>query len=311
VSLGTWALAFGPFESDPWPFEKVCALAAADGYDGVEINGFRPHPHDEDLTTDRSCRQISVLLDDHGLAASGYAPDFSEHPPAEDPAGYLRRIDSAVAFCARLGIDMLRTDTVSPPAILAPDDRRRKVDRLVSTWRTAAERCRRSGVTLLWEFEPGFWLNRPSDTVEVVAAVDHPGFRVLFDTSHAFTSAVAGARHGAEPELLPGGTAEYARQLGEWIGHVHITDSDGTLHDGVTSNHLPLGTGDVEFLRTLEAASPSVVDLPWWTVDLCFCAEAAEAAGPAVPFVRDLIQQMTHAHGRSARPAPQERPVES
>ena len=61
---------------------------------------------------------------------------------------------------------------------------------------------------LVWEFEPGFWLNRPSEVLRLIEAVAHPTFRVLFDTSHAYTGAVGGARQGRDPELLGGGVEE-------------------------------------------------------------------------------------------------------
>ena len=42
LSLGSWAFTFGPFSNDPWPFSRVLEFIAEAGYDGVEINGFRP-----------------------------------------------------------------------------------------------------------------------------------------------------------------------------------------------------------------------------------------------------------------------------
>ena len=51
-SLGSWAFSFGPFENDPWDFDRFLAYAAEAGYDGIEINGFRPHPHPDDFGDD-------------------------------------------------------------------------------------------------------------------------------------------------------------------------------------------------------------------------------------------------------------------
>jgi sugar phosphate isomerase/epimerase len=50
LSLGSWAFSFGPFEDNPWPFSRVLQFAAEAGYDGIEINGFRPHPHPDRTT---------------------------------------------------------------------------------------------------------------------------------------------------------------------------------------------------------------------------------------------------------------------
>jgi sugar phosphate isomerase/epimerase len=189
-------------------------------------------------------------------------------------------------------IRLLRVDSVSPPALLARDDYERRFDRLVTTWAAAAERCARSGVTLVWEFEPGFWLNRPSEVVRTAQAVDHPSFRLLFDTSHAYTGAVAGARQGPEPETLVGGEVEYAALLAPYVGHLHLIDSDGSLHDDETSAHLPFGTGKVDFGGVLRALGPALDPLEWWGVDFCFCATTQADAPMGVPFVAALADAL-------------------
>ena len=286
ISFGSWAFAFGPFESDPWDFARVCRYVADAGYQGIEINGFRPHPHDEEYDSDAACAPLRGLLDDLGLGVSAYAPDFRSTPPAEVPLPvYLRRVTSTLAFCRRLGIETLRTDTVSPPGPVESE----RLDRLGTAWRAAADLAAKEGVRLVWEFEPGFWLARPSDVVGLVEAVDHPNFSVLFDSSHAYTTAVAGARQGAEPELLAGGVAEYAKLLGDRIGHVHLIDSDGSLHDQETSAHLPFGAGVIDFDDLVDALPDQAWQLPWWTVDFCFCPTTETDGRLAVPFVQRLL----------------------
>ena len=288
IAFGSWAFAFGPFSADPWPFDRLCRYAAEAGYDGVEINGFRPHPHDEDYD-DAKCADLAARIAGHGLGISAYAPDFTTVPPAEVPLDtYLDRLGSILAFCRRMGITTVRTDTVSPPTPLPPDEHERRFAHLVRAWRAAAERCADEGVTLVWEFEPGFWLNRPSEVIRLLAEIGHPGFRVLFDTSHAYAGAVAGARQGDPPELLVGGAVEYARLLAPWVGHLHLIDGDGSLHDDETSAHLPFGTGALDFGAVLAALRPGAFDLPWWTVDFCFCPTTDRDARTAVPFVRGL-----------------------
>ena len=65
--------------------------------------------------------------------------------------------------------------------------------------------------------------------------------RVLFDSSHAYMGAVIGARQTGDIETLPGGVTAYAEMLGDTIGHLHLIDSDGSLHDNETSTHTPFG----------------------------------------------------------------------
>lgn len=285
LSFGSWAFAFGPFESAPWDFGRICRYVADAGYQGVEINGFRPHPHDEDPRSARDWDDLRAVLEENDLEASGYAPDFHRTPPAEvDLDVYLARIDSTLAFCRQLSVPALRTDTVSPPGPVDADRWRR----LVTAWRAAAGRCADAGVQLLWEFEPGFWLNRPRDVRRLADEVDHPNFRVLFDTSHAYTGAVAGARQGPDPELLPGGVAEYAALLADHIGHLHLIDSDGSLHEDETSAHLGFGTGQVPFAEVLAALPAHGLDLDWWTIDFCFSPTTERDGRLAVPFVQQL-----------------------
>lgn len=298
VSFGSWAFSFGPFANAPWSFERLCEYAAEVGYDGVEINGFRPHPHFADYVTEGDYRELVELRDRLGIEYSGYAPDFNAVPPAVATTDdYLEAIAAALTFCRHLDIGILRVDTISGPEPLDSEVYESRFDHLASTWRQAAELCKRSSVVLVWEFEPGFWLNRPSEVLRMVRAVDHPNFKILFDTSHAYTGAVAGGRQGENPELLLGGVTEYAALIEPYLGHLHLIDSNGALHDDETSEHLPFGTGQVDFPSALQALRPSLNTLPWWTVDFCFCPTTERDGRVAVPVVRSLMQD-TMGHAR-------------
>jgi sugar phosphate isomerase/epimerase len=290
LSFGSWAFSFGPFESDPWAFEDVCRYVADAGYDGIEINGFRPHPHDEDYRDPDALARLKDLLTATGLGVSGFAPDFTATPPADVDVGeYLARIDSTLDFCSELDVGILRVDSVSPPGAVDLD----RFKRLAAAWRASAVRCADRGVLLVWEFEPGFWLNRPSEVLSLVEAVDHSGFRLLFDTSHAYTGSVSGARQGANPEVLTGGVLEYASLVAEHIGHLHLIDSDGSLHDNETSEHLPFGDGRVPFAEVIDVLGDHARALPWWTVDFCYCPTTETDGRRAVPFVRQLLADAT------------------
>lgn len=292
-SLGSWAFSFGPFEQDPWSFERFVDYAADAGYDGIEVNGFRPHPHPGDFDTTDKRRELRRRIEGAGLGISGYAPDFRAVPPAEcDTSAYLAELEPMLAFMNDLGISTLRVDSVSPPVELAEPEYRRRFERLATTWRAAAVRAADAGVRIVWEFEPGFWLNRPAEVVALLEAVDHPGFGVLFDTSHAYMGAVVGARQTGAQELLPGGVPEYAALLDGRIGHIHLIDCDGTLHGDETSTHSPFGAGHVDFAGTLEALRPTWEQVDWVCFDFCFCPTTEVDARKAIPFVRDLLARL-------------------
>ena len=293
ISLGSWAFSFGPFEQAPWSFPRVLEFCAEAGYDGVEINGFRPHPHPDDYDTPAKCAALVRRIESHGLGISGYAPAFAEAPPSEVPSeDYLSLFRKCLAFCGDCGISTLRVDTVSPPVSLPPGEHAARFAQLASTWRAAATEADSAGVKLVWEFEPGFWLNKPSEVLSVVEAVDHENFKLLFDTSHAYMGAVVGARQTGDMEPYPGGAAEYARELAPHIGHLHLIDSDGTLHNDETSTHTAFGEGFVDFIEILTAIKPVISQLPWWCVDFCFNPRTPTKGKVAVPFVRGLIQEV-------------------
>jgi sugar phosphate isomerase/epimerase len=75
LSFGSWAFAFGPFARDPWSIARICDYVANAGYDGIELNGFRPHPHDRDFNSEGTCRVLRDLVAGYGLSVSAYAPE--------------------------------------------------------------------------------------------------------------------------------------------------------------------------------------------------------------------------------------------
>jgi len=157
LAFGSWAFSFGPFADHPWEFDRLCRFAAEAGYAGVEINGFRPHPHHCDYEDAKKVAALRDLMRDEAVTPVAYAPDFTAVPPGEVATElYLEEIDAARAFCERMEISLLRVDSVSPPDVLPPDEYERRFERLVTTWGAAARRCAESGVALVWEFEPGF-----------------------------------------------------------------------------------------------------------------------------------------------------------
>ena len=293
ISLGSWAFSFGPFENEPWPFSKLIQYTADAGYDGVEINGFHPHPHPDVYNTPEKCARLKREIDDLGLGISGYAPDFHAVPPSlVETCEYLQAIDKSLRFCNNMGIDVLRVDTVSPPAPLETAVYQKRFDYLTETWRAAAEACQQAGVMLVWEFEPGFWLNKPSEVKAIVEAVNQSHFKLLFDTCHAYMGVVVGARQTGEKERLAGGVAEYAQLVASHIGHFHLIDSDGSLHHGETSTHTPFGEGKIDFKAVLTAMKPILAPLEWWCVDFCFCPTTEVDARKAIPFLKTLIAEM-------------------
>ena len=289
LAIGSWAYTFGPYEANPVPLDEVVVRLGQLGYAGIELNGFAPHADPDLYPTRDSRRRLVDFIAANGLAICGYAPDFGAAPPAVASADdYERVFRKYVDFCVDCGIPKLRADTVSQPgAELGRESE--YLERIARVWRRCAQLAQDHGVLFVWEFEPGFVFNKPSQILNLVRAVDHPNFQVLFDSCHAHLCSTQGSRHSGEPEYLPGGAIELAGLLRGKIGHVHLIDSDNTLHGGTTSTHAPVGTGVLDFPAIVRALLAAGYTDRWWTIDLCFWPRAWEVTADARRFVLPLL----------------------
>ncbi|GAH03376.1 unnamed protein product, partial [marine sediment metagenome] len=240
TSIGGWAYIWGGYEEDPIPLNTVVEKLSKLGFDGIEMAAFPPHL---EPNTKEKRKEIKKLLDDKRLEVSGLAAPFPS-PATSKKSDYLDAVKANLEICSDMNIPKLRVDTVDPPTgIPGGMDYESCFSKIAEVWNNAAQICMDAGVKLIWEFEPGFLFNKPGEVVRMVYKVDHPNFLTLFDSCHGHMCAVVGARQPGEKETLPGGVVQFAHMLTGKIGHIHLIDSDGTLHDNETSTHAPLGTG--------------------------------------------------------------------
>ncbi len=181
-------------------------------------------------------------------------------------------------------------DSIAAPGSIEDRDYQGALGRLADVWRDAAGIAQQGGIRMVWEFEPGFAFNKPSEVIAMHQSIGHPNFWVMFDTSHAYMCAVVGARQHGVKETLPGGVSEFLDKLRGRIGAIHLIDSDGTLHGDETSTHRPFGEGFIDF----ETIAPKLLDVPkieWWCIDMCFWAGSWELVEPSLKFVRNLLSK--------------------
>lgn len=289
LSIGSWAYCFGPYKDNPVPFDTVIEKLGKLGFDGVELGGFVPHPNPAELDTKAKRSELKNKVADHGLAFSGLAADLWSCPiiPEENNSRWMRTFEENLEFANDLGIDCIRVDSVSPPDIFEKEgiDPKLGWERLVQTFQTASRLAADRSIRVVWEFEPGFAFNKPSEIMRMPDDVGHPNFRVLFDTSHAHTCAAVGARQPGRKETLPGGALELLTRLRGKIGHIHLIDSDGTLHNNETSIHAPFGQGVLDFDKLLPEVLRCGCPSDWWTIDLCFWPNAWEVTADAKKFL--------------------------
>lgn len=276
ISIGTWAYSIGPYANNPVPWEEIISKLSALGFDGVELGGFGIHPNPDNMPTKEQRQACKQGVADAGLAFSGLAANlWGEHlVDTADNTAYLNEFRKNLDFCVDLGIPGIRVDSVQPPTIFDQVDPDTARNRVVTTWKQCAKEAADKGVYVTWEFEPGFAFNKPSDILRIVDEVNDDNFGVQFDTCHAHMVAAVGARQPGQKETLPGGALEFAQKLRGKINHLHLIDSDGTLHDEETSTHAPFGEGILNFDELLPELAKAGVPHDWWTIDLCFWPDA-------------------------------------
>ena len=293
LSIGSWAYTFGPYEDNPIDLPTVCRRLGELGFDGIELGGFRPHAHPDDYATPEKRAELKKLLSDNGLEVSAIAADFwsEEVVPWLKPDLYNSTFNKNLDFAKAIGIPCIRIDTVAPPPGPEGTEREDALQRCADIWQACAERAASADVKVTWEFEPGFCFNKPSEIVAMAKAVDHPNFGILLDACHAHMVAAVGSRQPEPVEILDGGAVELIQNLTGKINHIHLIDSDETLHGEETSTHRPFGEGVLDFDKIIPAILEAGYDSDWWVIDLCFWPEAWDVTEAAKNFLQPFIDK--------------------
>ena len=288
--MGSWAFSFGPYSDNPISFDATVKRLSEAGYDGIEVCGFPPHVNLDMYPGKPERTELVQFLAAHKLGVSGYAADLGSANPVNraNEAKYLALFDQLCQMCVDIGSPAIRVDTVAAPNSIPDGDYQEAFNHVAKLWHTAAGIAEKHGVRMCWEFEPGFAFNKPSEVLAMHDRVNHPNFRIMFDTSHAYMCGVVGARQFGRKETLKGGVAEFLDMLKGRIGAIHLIDSDGTLHGDETSTHRPFGEGHIDF-QDLTPALLAVPGISWWCIDLCFWPGSWELVEPSLAFVKGLL----------------------
>jgi sugar phosphate isomerase/epimerase len=301
ISIGSWAYTIGPYQSHPVDWATVTTKLAEYGFDGVELGGFPPHPNPDDVATVAGRKAVAAELGAKGLAFSGLAANLWDQKLANtnDHEPYIRAFTKNCDFAKELGIRVIRVDTVQPPEIYEEHGEESVIERIATAWKHCAKIADERGLTMSWEFEPGFVLNKPTEIEALLHRVDAANFGVLYDTCHGQMVSVVGARQFHEKETLPGGQADLIKMLGGRINHIHLIDSDNTCHEDAsgrdeTSNHVPFGDGVIDFDRILPLLNEHArLVEAWWTIDLCFWPDA----WPVTRRCKEAVDRLNRKYG--------------
>ena len=286
VSVGSWAYIMGEYGDKPMMLPELCAGLNDLGYDGISMGGFKPHANPELFDTDEKRAGLKKLLSDNSMEVADYAVDTWSVDSLKQTDEWLAFYTAGVEFMAKMGWDIIRIDSGTPPVLPDGMTYADAMDKIKAIFKKCAAIAAKEGINVVWEFEPGFMINEPKNVVQTVKDVGEKNFSLLLDTCHAHMGAVIGSRHIEEGCKLSGGIVEYVTMAKDIIGHVHVIDSDGTLNETDTSTHNPFGTGDIDF----DVVIPAILDIgnykgDWWSVDLCEWPQAWQVTADSKAFV--------------------------
>jgi sugar phosphate isomerase/epimerase len=296
TSIGSWAYLFGEYADKPIKMEEAAQKLSDLHFDGMQLGGFKPHGHPELYPTKKDRKKLVKLFKSHGLTLNAYGADLWAYPFAtgghEMDTAYDKAFEESLKMCVDCGIPIIRVDTVTEtpyPKDFKYDD---AWDKVRAKFRQVTQEARRKGVKVVWEFEPGYIFNKPSEIVKMLEQVGNDNFKLQADTCHVQMCAVIGAHQWGDKETLPGGQVEFYKMTRGMIGDIHIIDSDNKLHDNHTSIHAPFGTGYIDFEKVVPAIVENGYDSPWWTIDLCFWPNAWEITEDSKKYVDGLFKKL-------------------
>ncbi|MCL2162848.1 MAG: sugar phosphate isomerase/epimerase [Oscillospiraceae bacterium] len=276
IAVGSWAFGL--------PLEETFKIVDEIGFDGIAIGFFPPYGVRRDTyNTPEKEATVKNLAEHYGLEIASCGIDMYSAHALLDTGTWLEEFEKNISFVKRLDVtNVIRVDTgvapVLPPGFEYDDIKREYKNSFKKIARCAAK----YGITLVWEFEPGFIINEPDNIIDVVKWVDEPNFKLCFDTCHAY-NCMNGVNHIEKGKKLKGGLEEFIERCEGLIGLVHLIDSDGSLQKiGIdvfdehgarieleTSRHLAFGEGYINF----DVILPALVDIAkysaeWWVIDM-------------------------------------------
>lgn len=178
----------------PLPFEQQCALAAAQGYDGLEVAPFTLAENPQDIT-DAQARDFGRIAADHGLEISGLhwllvAPAGLSIVSADDAVrertvAFMRRL---VELCALMGGKYLVHGSPkqrSVPEGSTPDE---ALARATECFAQAGAAAAAAGVVYCIEplsTRETNLIHTVAEAARIVDAVGSPGLKTMIDCSAA------------------------------------------------------------------------------------------------------------------------------
>ena len=215
-----------------YPLWEVLQFAVEAGFPGVELVEGWPQGGYPRAEEEKRVAALRGLYDRYGLRIYSFQNGGGD-AHAADPERrkrWLEEFTARVRLAKLLGCDFIGHWPGGGLEGNAGTDA--AIGNLVKSYRDAASACADAGLYMSFEIEPPFVFNTPEHLERILAEVDHPACKTNYDQSHF--DLMWGSK---------GRPAEMLKRIGaKHIGHVHLTDTDGTLFGG-TSKHIACGDG--------------------------------------------------------------------
>ena len=218
-----------------YPIERVFQAAAKNGYDAIEIGGFRPHAYAPDLARG-GAEKIRKLSKEYHLPIVSYAPENTGSPYSlvfENP-----ELNKESLEYFKLTLDMAK-EIGSEYCMFACNHpgygrNREDVKKLfIENMQILTEHAEKIGQTIILEpvtpYE-GTIIVTSDDVRWALDQVDSPYFKCMLDLAAPFTS--------REP------ICAYFEKMGSDVKHIHFVDCESSSED-----HLIPGDGEMDFPR--------------------------------------------------------------
>ena len=262
----------------PLPFEQQCAVAAALGYDGLEVAPFTLAANPLELS-DAQAREFARIAQSHGLAITGLhwllvAPAGLSIVSAD--AALRRRTADAmvrlVGLCAAMGGRYLVHGSPKQRSVPPGESREAALERARECLAQAARAAEQNGVTYCVEplarAETDL-INTVAEAVQLVDDIGSPALRTMIDCS-------AAGQAEAEP---------VAELIERWwptgkLAHVQLNDP----------NRRGPGQGEMKFAPILEALRKIGYDGVLAVEPFDYVPDGAGCAARAIGYLRGLLE---------------------
>jgi D-psicose/D-tagatose/L-ribulose 3-epimerase len=178
----------------PLPFREQCALASAQGYDGLEVAPFTLAADPRDIT-DAQAGEFRRIAQDHGLAITGLhwllvAPAGLSIVDADDAVrartvAFMRRL---VELCALMGGKYLVHGSPKQRSVPAGTTREQALARASDCFAQVATAAAQAGVVYCIEplsTRETDLVNTVAEAATIVDAIGSPGLKTMIDCSAA------------------------------------------------------------------------------------------------------------------------------